>query len=210
MSENVIIEIIVLFFVLAGTIITLFASLGVIRLPDVYTRAHATTKSSTLGILFILLGAFIHFMYSHQVVSVRLLLAIVFVFLTAPVAGHLIIRSAHRSGVPLADMSVQDALKDDLEAVQASLEAGKGSLDMEVGSLEAELNGKDGLKRGSAKEQDGSDAQTGGSRARADGSDSETGGSRARADGSDSKTGGSRARADGSDAQKLVSPGETR
>lgn len=116
MSENAIIETVVLFFVLVGTVISLFASLGVLRLPDVYTRAHATTKSSTLGILFILLGTFIYFIYTHQIVSVRLLLGIVFVFLTAPVAGHLIIRSAYRSGVPLAEMSVQDALKDDLEA----------------------------------------------------------------------------------------------
>ena len=101
--------------VLIGTGITLFSSLGVIRLPDVYTRAHATTKSATTGILFILLGAFIYFLYFHRMVSIRLLLGIVFVFLTAPVAGHLVIRSAHRSGVPLADISVRDVLKDDLQ-----------------------------------------------------------------------------------------------
>lgn len=115
------IEAIVLILVVLGTIMTLLSSLGVIRLPDVYTRAHATTKSATLGILFILLGAFIHFLYSHQIISVRLLLGIVFVFLTAPVGGHLIIRSAHRSGVPLAAISVQDELRDDLEK-QAKLE----------------------------------------------------------------------------------------
>jgi multicomponent Na+:H+ antiporter subunit G len=115
LNANAIIEIIVLGCVLIGTVVTLFSSLGVLRLPDVYTRAHATTKSSTLGILFILLGAFIHFMHTHQMISIRLLLGIVFVFLTAPVAGHMVIRSAHRSGVPLADISVEDVLKEDLE-----------------------------------------------------------------------------------------------
>lgn len=110
-----IVEIVVLVLVLLGTIITLISSLGVLRLPDVYTRAHATTKSATLGILCILLGAFIHFMYVHHIVSIRLLLGIVFVFLTAPIAGHMIIRSAHRTGVPLAEISVGDALKEDLE-----------------------------------------------------------------------------------------------
>lgn len=115
MNATAIIEAIVLLLVVLGTIITLISSLGVIRLPDVYTRAHATTKSATLGILCILLGTFIYFIYTHQIVSVRLLLAIVFVFFTAPVAGHLIIRSAHRSGVPLADISVQDDLQDDLK-----------------------------------------------------------------------------------------------
>ena len=115
MNENAIVEVIVLIFVITGTVITFISSIGVIRLPDVYTRAHATTKSASLGILTILLGAFIYFLSMHQIISIRLLLGIVFVFLTAPVAGHMIIRSAHRSGVSLADISVQDDLKDDLE-----------------------------------------------------------------------------------------------
>lgn len=107
------IDVLVIALVVLGTVIMLISSLGVIRLPDVYTRAHATTKSSTLGLLCILAGTFIHFLHEHQLVSVRLLLGILFVFLTAPVAGHLIIRSAHRAGVPLADISVRDALKED-------------------------------------------------------------------------------------------------
>lgn len=119
MNENAIVEAIVLLLVLSGAVFSLLSSLGVIRLPDVYTRAHATTKSATLGILCILLGAFVHFAFVHQIFSVRLLLGIVFVFLTAPVAGHLIIRSAHRSGVPLAKISVQDVLKEDLESQEA-------------------------------------------------------------------------------------------
>lgn len=119
MNENIIVtgivEWTVAILVLLGTLIMLFSSLGIIRLPDVYTRAHATTKSSTLGLLCILAGAFLHFLYAHEIVSIRLLLGIIFVFMTAPVAGHLIIRSAHRSGVPLADINVQDALAEDLE-----------------------------------------------------------------------------------------------
>lgn len=111
MGVGVIVEVIVIIFILAGTILSLLSSFGIIRLPDVYTRAHATTKSSTLGVLSILLGAFLYFLFTHQVVSVRLLLGIIFVFLTAPVAGHLIIRAAHRSGVDLAPISVQDDLK---------------------------------------------------------------------------------------------------
>mgnify|MGYP001397569256 FL=1 len=101
--------------VLAGTLLSLLSSLGFIRLPDVYTRSHAATKSITLGILFILLGTFIYFMFVHDQVSVRLLLGIIFVFLTAPVTGHLIARSAYRFGVKLSDSSVQDDLASDLE-----------------------------------------------------------------------------------------------
>lgn len=105
------IEIVVAILVITGTVMSLISSLGIIRLPDVYNRAHASTKSATLGILCILLGAFFYFLFTHGVSSIRLLLGIVFVFLTAPVAGHIIIRSAHRSKVVLADISVQDDLQ---------------------------------------------------------------------------------------------------
>jgi len=118
LGVNGMIEWIVIILVLLGTGLSLLSSFGLIRLPDVYNRAHATTKSATLGILSILLGAFIYFVSSHGVSSIRLLLGIVFVFLTAPVAGHLIIRSAHRSGVPLASISVQDDLKELLDKEQ--------------------------------------------------------------------------------------------
>ena len=90
---------------------SLLSSFGLLRLPDVYNRAHATTKSATLGVLSILLGAFIYFFFTHGVSSIRLLLGIVFVFLTAPLAGHLIIRSAHRYRSPLAPISVKDDLQ---------------------------------------------------------------------------------------------------
>jgi multicomponent Na+:H+ antiporter subunit G len=108
----VVIEWIVVILVLFGTAMSLLSTFGLLRLPDVYNRAHATTKSATLGILAILLGAFIYFFFTHGVSSIRLLLGIVFVFLTAPVAGHLIIRSAHRYGSPLAPISVQDDLQE--------------------------------------------------------------------------------------------------
>ncbi|WP_251667967.1 monovalent cation/H(+) antiporter subunit G [Paenibacillus camelliae] len=111
MDGNAMIEWIVALLVLVGTAMSLISSLGLLRLPDVYNRAHASTKSATLGILSILLGGFIYFLFTHGVSSIRLLLGIVFVFFTAPLAGHLIIRSAHRYGSPLAPISVQDDLK---------------------------------------------------------------------------------------------------
>lgn len=118
------IKVLVLVLVLFGTALSALSSLGFLRLPDVYTRAHAATKSTTLGILSILTAAFIHFWIMHDVINVRLLLGIVFVFLTAPIAGHLIIRSAHRSGVDLAEISVQDDLDADLTK-QAELSGGQ-------------------------------------------------------------------------------------
>lgn len=109
---NGMIEIIVSLFILTGTLLSLLSSFGFIRLPDVYTRSHAGTKSITLGLLCILLGVFLYFWLVDGHFSIRLILGIVFVFITAPVAGHLICRAAHRSGVQLAEESVKDELQE--------------------------------------------------------------------------------------------------
>lgn len=95
-----------------GSIMAVISAFGILRLPDVYTRSHAATKSSTLAVLLSLIGAFIFFWATEAFISIRLLLGIVFVFLTAPVAGHIIIRAAYRSNVKLSDSSTEDALGD--------------------------------------------------------------------------------------------------
>lgn len=112
MNINQIGEWIAAFVILFASIMSLVSAFGLIRMPDVYTRSHAATKSSTLAVMLALVGAFLYFFAHEGEVSVRLLLGIVFVFLTAPVAGHLICRAAYRSGVPLAEQSGEDALKE--------------------------------------------------------------------------------------------------
>jgi multicomponent Na+:H+ antiporter subunit G len=106
-----IIKLIVAILILLGAILSLLSSFGLLRLPDVYTRSHAATKSATLGVISILSGAFIYFWAIEGHISPRLLLGIVFVFITAPVAGHLICRAAYRIKVPLWEKSAQDELK---------------------------------------------------------------------------------------------------
>ena len=78
--------------ILIGSIVSVISAFGMIRLPDVYTRSHLCYESSTLSVLTCLLGAFIYFWVHDGFVSVRLILGILFVFVTAPVAGHLICR----------------------------------------------------------------------------------------------------------------------
>lgn len=87
--------------VLIGAVLSLLSAFGIIRFPDVYLRAHAATKSATLGVLCVLTGAFLFFLIYEGYSSMRILLAIVFVFITAPIAGHLNARAAYRTGVPL-------------------------------------------------------------------------------------------------------------
>lgn len=106
-----ILEWVAVILVLIGSIISVISAFGLIKLPDVYTRSHAATKSSTLAVMACLLGAFIYFWSHDGYVSIRLILGIIFVFITAPVAGHLICRAAYRSRVPLARNSGQDELK---------------------------------------------------------------------------------------------------
>lgn len=105
------IEIITSIFILLGTFLVFLSAVGVLRLPDVYSRMHAAGKSSTLGVIFLMLAVLIYFV-PDGVVNVKVLLAIIFVFITAPLSALLINRSAYNIGVPLAENSVQDDLKE--------------------------------------------------------------------------------------------------
>lgn len=114
MNVNLIVETIAVFFIFFASIMSVISAIGVLRMPDVYTRSHAATKSSTLAVLLSLIGAFIYLIAATNYVSIRLLLGIIFIFLTAPVAGHLITRAAYRSGVKLSEQSGEDALYDQI------------------------------------------------------------------------------------------------
>ena len=96
--------------ILIGSILTVISALGILRLPDVYTRSHAASKASTLGVTFVLLGTFLYFWITKGHFNSRLILAIFFIFMTAPVAGHLISRAAYNTGVKLWKHSVRDDL----------------------------------------------------------------------------------------------------
>lgn len=108
-------EVIASALILIGTIVSLISAIGLVRLPDVYTRSHAGSKSSTVGVLFTLIGTLLYFIITDGYFSIRLILGIVFVFLTAPVAAHVICRAAYRAGVPLTETSAEDELKDYFE-----------------------------------------------------------------------------------------------
>lgn len=96
--------------IVVGLTFTVVTVIGVLRLPDVYTRAHAASKSATLGVLSILVGVFFHFWFNEGYFSVRILLGILFLFITAPIGGHLMSRAAYFSGVKPTEMTVGDDL----------------------------------------------------------------------------------------------------
>jgi multicomponent Na+:H+ antiporter subunit G len=108
---EIIIKVVIALFIAIGAFLSLVTAFGLLRLPDVYTRNHAASKSATLGVMFILLGTFLYFYLQEGHFNSRLILGIAFIFMTSPVAGHLISRAAYHTGVPLWDKSVQDDLK---------------------------------------------------------------------------------------------------
>jgi multicomponent Na+:H+ antiporter subunit G len=91
---------------IGGAAFAALAGLGVVRFPDLYIRMHAATKAGTLGAGLVLLAVAIHF--GSAGVTLRVVAAMVFLLVTAPVAAHMIGRAAYRSGVPLWEKSVID------------------------------------------------------------------------------------------------------
>ena len=84
--------------VFIGALWMCVAAYGIFKLPDIFCRAHALTKSTTLGITLILVGVAFHLDSADAIFKVAL--AIVFQFLTIPVSGHLFARLAYRHRVP--------------------------------------------------------------------------------------------------------------
>ena len=87
------------FLLVSGGFFLFVASLGILRLPDVMTRMHASTKAGTLGAGLIFVAVAAHF---GDMVTISVsALTIVFLLVTAPVAAHAIARAAYRMRVPL-------------------------------------------------------------------------------------------------------------
>ncbi|WP_093190699.1 monovalent cation/H(+) antiporter subunit G [Salimicrobium halophilum] len=108
---NLLFDILIIFFLLSGTFFVLSGALGVVRFKNVYLRLHAATKSSTLGVAGLMLGAFLFMLTEHGIISGKLLLGILFVLITAPVSAHMIGRAAYKSDVPLSKEAVRDDYK---------------------------------------------------------------------------------------------------
>lgn len=83
---------------LVGLAFTLIGSLGLVRLPDVYTRMHAPTKATTLGVSCMLAAAAMTLPGNDVAVAMKAVLAITFLFLTAPVAAHVLAKAARATG----------------------------------------------------------------------------------------------------------------
>ncbi len=96
-------------FMLIGAAFMLIAALGVVRLPDLFMRLHASTKSATLGVGCLMVAAALHF--GSLSITTRAAAAVLFLFLTAPVGAHVLGRAAYSTRVPLWNQTLSDELR---------------------------------------------------------------------------------------------------
>jgi multicomponent Na+:H+ antiporter subunit G len=102
-------EIVAMALLLFGTLFMLVASLGVLRMPDLYTRMSASAKASTFGIGMILVAALVWF--PDAATKAVAVVAIAFMFLSNPVGAHMIGRAAYLVGVPLWEGTIVDEMR---------------------------------------------------------------------------------------------------
>lgn len=98
-------KIIISTLILAGAFFILVAAIGLVRFKDLYSRLHAGTKAPSFGIFLIVLGVSIYF--NSPIVYIKGLFIVIFIYLTAPLAAHAIVKSykgkKEEDQVPLAE-----------------------------------------------------------------------------------------------------------
>lgn len=80
-------------FMFGGLFFFMVGTLGILRFPDIFTRAHSAAKCDTLGTVLCLLSLIIY--NGFNVISLKILLILVFVWVTNPTATHLIARAEY-------------------------------------------------------------------------------------------------------------------
>ena len=93
------------FLILSGSIVFLISAIGLFRMPDIYTRMHAGTKTTTMGTILLILGV----MCIEPTWFAKLFLLIIFILITNPLSSSVIARASHKNGATLA----LDELKED-------------------------------------------------------------------------------------------------
>jgi multicomponent Na+:H+ antiporter subunit G len=97
-----------------GLFFNLMSVLGLIRFPDAYTRLHASTKCTTFGALFVILGIILYYavMEYEGALSLTIILhsgvAFLFIVFTNPIGSHAIARGAHKFGIKPYGAEIDD------------------------------------------------------------------------------------------------------
>ena len=90
-------SIISILFVTLGIVFMLMGSIGILRLPDFYSRTHAVSKSDTLGVFFVIIGLIVYEGFTLS--SGKLFLIVLFIALSNPIGTHALARAALKKGL---------------------------------------------------------------------------------------------------------------
>jgi multicomponent Na+:H+ antiporter subunit G len=93
----VLVELAIVGLLVVGVFFTFVSAVGVIRLPDVYARAHTASQTDTLGAGFTL--AAVALALGLEMPTVKTVILLIFIFITNPTAAHAIARAAHEEGI---------------------------------------------------------------------------------------------------------------
>ncbi len=102
-------EILVWACLVGGGLFSLIGGVGLLRMPDFYTRTHAASLTDTMGATLTLLGLAIYntFEQGLDLVTVKLFIIFLFLYLTSPTAAHALVKAAYSKGLEAPD--VQEA-----------------------------------------------------------------------------------------------------
>jgi monovalent cation/proton antiporter MnhG/PhaG subunit len=84
---------------LLGALFFLVSAVGLLRLPDFYTRAHAPAKAATLGLLLAAAGSIVTYGLGDAAYWLEKLLLVLFVLITVPISTQVLVRSAVTRGI---------------------------------------------------------------------------------------------------------------
>ena len=87
----------ILILLASGVFFTFVSVIGVLRLPDVYARAHTASQTDTLGAGLVVFAVVLAYGFDTEVIKALLLL--VFIFITNPTAAHAVARAAYEEGI---------------------------------------------------------------------------------------------------------------
>ncbi|MBR9828519.1 MAG: Na+/H+ antiporter subunit G [Oceanospirillales bacterium] len=88
------VELLITILLLIGGVFVLVGSIGLCRLPDIYTRLHAPTKATTVGMGGILLASMLLMSTTQGYLSLHELLITLFLLITAPITAHMLAKTA--------------------------------------------------------------------------------------------------------------------
>ena len=113
---NIVLRVIIDIFIVGGCFFAFAGAVGVVRMPDTFSRMQSSTNVTTLGVLLTLIGALLYFIFvMHSWGSAAKVVVIgVLTVLANPVGGHAMARAAYRIGIrPKRALAVDDLAEQD-------------------------------------------------------------------------------------------------